>query len=132
MNQETLIKIHQTIKWLEDNSKTQDIDTMSIKLNELALYTVYFSEQVSDAHQQMDLAEEDYKSATAKYVAESTLPAAKSEREAEVLFGPMRKEFILMKSIQRKCKGLLDRVDRVLDHHKQRVSVVKQAEMKHI
>lgn len=132
MTEETIVKIHGLIRWLEDNRDSQNVNEISIHLGDLAIHSMYFGEQVSDAYADMNNSEEKYKGSVAKFVAKSTGPAAKSEREAEVLYEEDRKAFIDSKNLFKKLNSKLDRIDKILDHYKQRVSVIKQTDLKHV
>lgn len=131
-HEETIRKIHEIISYLQANASSNDVNDLSIKLNELSVHAVYFAEHVTDAFALMNNSEDAYKTAVAGYISESTLPAAKSEREAETKFANLRKEFLDNKNLQRKFSTKLDRIDKVLDHFKQRISVINKMEGKHL
>lgn len=130
--QQTIEAIYVIIRWLQSNAQSQDMSGTCIALNDLAVQSFWFAEQVSEAYGAMSQAEEAYKSAVAKDVAASTLPTAKAERLAEVAHATLKQDFIDWRSLYHRLRGILDRVDRVLDHARQRVSLVKQMDMKNV
>jgi hypothetical protein len=130
--QTTIEAIHEIVRWLQSNGKSQDVSSICIALNDLAIQSFWFAEEVSRAYSTMNSTEEAYKAAMAKDVAASTLPTAKAERLAEAKYAPLKQEFIEYKNLYNKLRALTERVDRILDHEKQRVSLIKQLDLKNL
>lgn len=124
--QDNITKIYEAIRWLELNGDSQAINPITIKLDELAILSFYFAEQVSEAYAQKTLSKKAYESAVARSVAESSSSAAKAERVAEVTYEALEKESIEFENLYMKTRLLLDRIDTVLDHFKQRTSFLKE------
>jgi len=124
--EENIEKIHQIIRWLETHSRSQDISGFCVSLDELAIASFYLAEAVSEAHTTMNDAEASYKAAMARSVAESKESTAKAERLAEVSHEGLRKEFVSWRNLYSKLRLKMDRIDSVLESHKQRVSFLKQ------
>lgn len=128
---ETILEIHKIIKWLEENSASNDVNLISVQLNKLSVHSFHFSEAVSMAEAEAANDENDYKSTVAEFVAGQT-SVTKAEREAETKFAANRKKAVESKSTAKALKLKLDRIDRIMDAYKQRVSVIKQSELKGI
>lgn len=129
--EDILVKIHEIVRWLENNGKSQDISGIVIALDDLAIASFYFVEQVSDAHAQMNEAEAIFKATFARSVSESKESTAKAERTAEVICESLRRDFVTWKNLYSKLRLRMDAIDKILDTHRQRVSLLKQMELKH-
>lgn len=128
---EVILKIHETISWLENYGGSQDIEGIALKQQELATNAFWFSESVSEAYAERNKAKAHYEAQVARSVAESTLSAAKAERIAELAFEPSAKEYVDWDNLYNRLSLKLKAIDRVLDNTRQRVSVIKQMELKH-
>jgi hypothetical protein len=128
---DVIVKIHDLIRWLETNGGSQDMHGITEKLNQLATNSYWFAETVADANAAMNNAEANYKALVARSVSGAQIPTAKAERLAEVEFEPQRKQFIEWKNLYTATRLKLERIDRILDSFRQRVSVVKMLEVKH-
>jgi len=129
----TITKIHELINFLAQNVDSQDINSLGIKMNELAVWTANFAGQVGDAHALMNDLEHDYKTLVAEYIKEhgqSKGEMGKAERAAELKYADKKKEYLVYKNLYKKLSLKLESIDRIIDVYKQRVSALKQ-EMKH-
>ena len=124
--------IFSNLRWLEDNIKSDDIIGKSKVLDKLALLSLNFSEEVSDAYAVMNQLEDEYKIAVAKFMGDYDGSAAKGEKEAEVTYADMKRDWTTAKNVYRKLNTFLDRVDKVLDAGRQSISVIKQTNLKHM
>ncbi len=125
-SQDTIKEIHELIWWLHKNGESQDVSGIGIKMNALATNSFWLAEEVSRAYTTMNEAEDDYKSAVAKEIAASTLPTAKAERLAEAAHSAKKREFVEYRNLYNRLRGMIDRIDTVLDTYRQRVSLLKQ------
>lgn len=128
--QETITKIYEDVRWLENNGKSQAISDIVLKLDSLSILCLYFSESVSDAYAAKAEDEEAYKYAVAKHIADSKESAAKAKEQAFVEYASLRKTFIESDSLYQKLRMKLDRLDTILDTHRQRVSLLKMLDLK--
>lgn len=125
-------EINKTIKWLDERVKSEDIVGLSMVIDKLAIQSMYFSSQVTDAYELMSQAEDNYKHAVAEYVAKSTGAIGKAEIAAVAEYQDLKKAWTDLKCIYKKLDTYLDRLDKVIESHRQRVSVIKQASMKNL
>lgn len=120
------------IDWLEKRVKSENIVELGVVLDKLSIQSLYLATQVTDAYELMNQAEDDYKHSVAKFVKEYDGSLAKAEREAEVEFKSKKEHWSACKSVYKKLDVLLDRIDKIIESHRQRVSVIKQTNLKHI
>ncbi len=131
-NQQTVQKIYDVVRWLENNGSSQAITDIVIKLDELAIQSMWLAEGVSDAYAARNDAEENYKHAYAKAITNSAESVAKAEKRAFVDNEALRKEFLMWDNLYQKFRMKLDRIETVLDTHRQRVSLLKQMDLKNV
>lgn len=129
---EIVDEIDKSIKWLDDRVKSEDIIGISMVVDKLAIQSMYFSSQVSDAYELMSKAEDDYKHSCAEYIRSHTGSKARAEIEAEVEYKAKKEHWTDMKCIYKKLDTYLDRLDKIIEAYRQRVSVIKQASMKNL
>ncbi len=124
--------IKRNLDWLTQNKKSNNISNIVIVINDLSIQSATLGELKSDAFDLMADYEFDYKQSFAKYITESSVAVNKSERLAEVEFTEKKKLWIEAEKTYYRLKSWIDRLDKVLDSHKQRVSVEKQMSIKHL
>jgi hypothetical protein len=124
--------IAKNIKWLELNAKTDNVLTLTNKVNELQVQSATLMGKVVEAYKIMNEAEDDYKLSVASYVANSERSAAAAERMAESEFGEKKRFWTSAKTTYKKLDMILDRIDKICDSQRQKISVIKQAEMKNL
>lgn len=125
-------EILSNVKWLDANAKSEDILNKGIVLDKLSIQCVYLAEQVSDAYGFMNNAEDAYKIAVAEYCKNSTEGVAKSEKSAEVEFANLKRDWTDAKNGYKRLSMFLERIDKVLESSRQRISVVKQTGLKNM
>jgi len=125
-------EILSNVKWLDANAKSEDILNKGIVLDKLSIQCVYLAEQVSDAYGFMNNAEDAYKIAVADYCKNSTEGVAKSEKSAEVEFAHLKRGWTDAKNGYKRLSMFLERIDKVLESSRQRISVVKQTGLKNM
>lgn len=131
MNQ-ILEDIKKNLDWLSANKKSNNITNIVIVLNDISIQSATLGELKADAFDLMSDAENDYKTSVAEFVSNYDGTAAKAERLAEVEFKDKRTHLTEAKKLYKRFDIWLDRVDKILDAHKQRVSVEKQTGLKHM
>ena len=125
-------EILSNLRWLENNIKSDDIIGKSKVLDKLAILSLNFSQQVTDAYSVMNELEDDYKIAIATFMRDFDGSAAKGEREAEVAHAKEKKDWTKAKNLYKGLNTFLDRIDKVLDAGRQSISVIKQTNLKHM
>ncbi|MEB3150290.1 MAG: hypothetical protein VKL60_14920 [Sphaerospermopsis sp.] len=128
-----LDEIKKNIDWLDINAKTPNITDISIVLVKLSTQGVTLGELKSDAYDVMVDLEEEYKSAMAEKVNQlirEGMGVAAAERQAEEFLKQKRKDWKDADKIFSRLRGFLDRIDKVSDAVRQRVSVEKQTGLK--
>lgn len=132
---QAVTKIHEIINWLATNADQVDINAIGIKLNEIAIWSANFADQVADAHEAMNNLEHEYDLHILEYVKEHGSErgmGVKAERDAEIKYSAKHKEFIEYKNLYKRLDLKLKSIDRIIDTHKQRVSGLKMIEMKNV
>jgi hypothetical protein len=130
--EETLDKIKDIIDWLEERIRSENIVELGMVLDKLSIYSFYLGKMVSDAYELMNECEDDYKHSVARFVKEYEGSLAKAEREAEVEYEEKKRMWTKAKSGYKKLDMFLDRIDKVIESHRQRISVIKQTNLKNI
>lgn len=125
-------EILSNVRWLDANVKSEDILNKGTVLDKLSIQCVYLAEQVSDAYGFMNNAEDAYKIAVAEYCKNSTEGVAKSEKSAEVEFANLKRDWTDAKNGYKRLSMFLERIDKVLESSRQRISVVKQTGLKNL
>lgn len=123
------------LKWLEDNKKSTNILQISQVLNHLAILSVRLAEEVTEAYKLQCELEDTYDIKYAQRFTELTqggtsAAAAKPMVEAEL--SADRKDWTIAKVGYKRLNSFLERIDRVLDSHRQSISVQKQADLKNV
>lgn len=127
-------KMRLDIKWLNDHKKSTNVSHITTVLDSLTINAITLGEMVSDAYELMNNLEDDYDIAKAEFIKvyDGSNAAAKMEVDADKALVVKRKAFTEAKNGYKRLNMFLDRVDKLLDAHKQRVSVVKQTDLKHV
>ena len=125
-------EIKKSIDWLEARIKSENIVEIGIVLDKLSIQALYLATQVTDAYELMSQAEDDYRHAVADFVVGRQGSLAGAEREAEVKFREKKEHWTACKSMYKKLDMYLDRVDKIIESHRQRISVIKQTNLKNI
>lgn len=125
-------EIRRNIQWLESHAKSNNIVNITSVVNKLMTQSVTLADDVVEAYAIMNRAEDAYKHALAKFVTESEDSKAKSEKQAEYKFSHLKSEWTEAKNVYKRLDTLLDRLDKICDHQKQRISVIKQTDLKHV
>lgn len=125
-------EIIKSINWLESRLKSEDIVSLGIVIDKLAIQSVTLANQVSEAYALMNEAEDDYKHSIAEYMNEFVGAKNKAEIAAEVKFKEKKMHWTATRNVYKRLDMFLDRVDKIIESHRQRVSVIKQASMKNV
>lgn len=125
MKNETIDLIIADLGWLDKNKKANNIADISRVLNHLALLSVTLGEDVCSAYALMNNSEDDYKGAFAESVSSSTVSVAKAEVVAEADLIEKKKAWTQARNIYKRLSTFLDRLDKVLEAHRQSLSIAK-------
>lgn len=125
MNKTTVDLILINLKWLEENQKVNNIIKMSQVVNHLALLSVTLGQEVCNAYDLMNALEDNYKGLFAKRVSSSSESVAKAEVKAEAELIEEKKLWTQARGGYKKLSTFLDRVDKVLEAHRQAISIHK-------
>ena len=131
MTDEIITAIHKSIKWLDDHKTSNNITDLVIVIDDLTINAAYLGTLVTEAYQLMNETEDEYKIAVADYVTSFDGSTAKAERHAEVEHQGKKRDWTAAKNGYKKLSMMLDRIDKICDAHRQRVSVMK-GEIKHV
>lgn len=132
MKDEIIKSINDSIAWLDKNSKSNQIVSISRTVDNLLVKAATLGEETTKAYALMNELEDEYKYLVAKYVADSTTGVAKSEKEAEVKYHKKKKDWTEAKNTYRRFNSFLERIDKICDARKQTISVLKNVEMKNL
>lgn len=124
--------INEQIEWLDENVQSNDILSVGMVLNKLSILSEGFGEMVTDAYSLSNELEDDYKIAFATYIKENTGSVAKLENDAEVACADLKRDWTTVKNNYRKLNTKLDRIDKILESHRQSVSVQVKASLKNM
>jgi hypothetical protein len=131
MTDEILTAIHKSIKWLDNHKTSNNITDLVIVIDDLTINAAYLGTLVTEAYQLMNETEDEYKIAVAAYVTAFDGSTAKAERHAEVEYQDQKRDWTAAKNGYKTLSMMLDRIDKICDAHRQRVSVMK-GEIKHV
>lgn len=124
--------IRKNLDWLTLNRASNNITNIVIVIDDLSIQSATLGELKSDAYDLMSDLEFDYKDSVAKFVAKYEGATAKAERVAEVEYSEKKRLWKDSEKAYYRLKSWIDRLDKILDAHKQRVSVEKQTGLKHM
>jgi hypothetical protein len=127
-NDSTIDLIIKRLKWLETNNRSNNIVNISKVLSDLSLLAVTLGEDVSNAYRLQSEYEDNYDIAFAQKFSELTkagtsAAAAKPIVEAEL--ANEKREWTTAKGVYKRLSTFLDRLDKVLDSHRQALSIAK-------
>ena len=123
--------IMKLITWLDDHKASNNITQLVKVIDSLNILCVTLGEQVSTAYALMNESEDDYKVAFARSITMSDQPVSRAERIAEADLYETKKLWTASKNNYKKLNMFLERIDRVSDSHRQRISVMK-SEIKNV
>jgi hypothetical protein len=124
--------INNQIEWLDDNIHSNDIVSIGMVLDKLSILSEGFGEIVSEAYGVMNELEDDYKLAVSEFRKDFKEGVAKGEIEAEVRFANKKKDWTQAKNIYKKLSMKLDRIDKILESHRQSISVMVKTSVKNM
>lgn len=130
MNNESIDAIKVAIDWLNKNKRSNNIVKFVKVIDELTIQLSYVGALVSEAYEGMNNAEDDYKIAIAKFMTEFEGSAAKGEKAAEVTHAELKKAWTGYKNLYKRLNTFMERTDKICDSHKQRISVMKNIDLK--
>lgn len=129
---ELITLINANIEWLEDNIHSYDIISVGKVLDKLSILAEAFGEEVTEVYSLMNTLEDDYKISVARYMKDNEGSAAKLEREAEVMFADKKRDWTTAKNGFKKLNTKLDRIDKILESHRQSISVLVKTSVKNL
>lgn len=132
MTDELIKQINDSIKWLAENPHTNNVVKIVKLIDKLTVSAMTLGESVSQAYSLMNNAEDEYKIAVAKFISKAKTSAAKAERDAEAKYSDLKLEWTSRKNLYKRYDTFLDRIDKICDSYRQRVSVLKQTDLKHL
>jgi hypothetical protein len=132
MSDETIKQIEKNLTWLNERSKSVNILAITRVVNNLLVHAKTLSDDVSEAYALMNVYEDEYKISVAKYVSGSSISTAKAEREAEVEYADLKRNWTDAKNTYKRLDNFLDRIDKIADAQRQKISVIKQTDMKNL
>lgn len=133
MSNEKLIDlINKQIKWLDDNIKSQDILSVGKVLDKLSILAESFGEVVTDTYALMNELEDSYKHSVAEFRKNFKGGVARGEIEAEVEFAELKRDWTAAKNGYKKLSMKLDRIDKILESHRQSISVMVKTGIKNM
>lgn len=132
MKDEIIKDIGRNIVWLDKNAKSDNILIISQVINKLQIQAATLANDVTKLYALMNNNEDIYKEALAKFVTNYDGSIAKAERAAEAEYAHLKKEWTEAKNLYKRFDVILDRIDKICDSYRQRISVVKQAELKNV
>lgn len=129
---ELITLIAEQIRWLDENRGSTDIVTVGRVLDKLSILSGSFGDVVTGAYSLMNELEDDYKHSVAGFRKDFEGGVAKGETEAEVEFAQKKRDWTQAKNIYKKLATKLDRIDKILESHRQSISVVVKSQIKNI
>lgn len=132
MSDAIIAAIAKNIKWLDEHDKSNSTTSITNVVNKLQIQAVTLSKDVVAAYALMNTAEDDYKTAVAKYESEYEGSNAVAKQKAVVEYAGLKKAWTDAKNVYKRLDSFLDRIDKISDSQRQKISVIKQAELKNI
>lgn len=129
---EILKEIGKNIIWFGKNAESDNLLTISEKLMQLQVQAATLASIVIDAYALMNEAEDKYKNAVDTFVRDFEGSVAAAEPRARAEHADLKVGWTTAKNLYKRFDIILDRVDKICDAVRQRVSVVKQSEMKNL
>jgi hypothetical protein len=87
---------------------------------------------VTEAYSLQNILEDEYKHSVAEFRKEYKGGVGKGEIEAEVEFADKKRDWTQAKNIYKKLSMKLDRIDKILESHRQSISVVVKTSLKNM
>lgn len=129
---EIIKHIADLMQWLDENIHSDDIVTLGRVLDKLSLLGENLGEMVSDAYALQNELEDEYKISVAEYRKNTAGGIAKVEIEAEVEYAQKKRDWTFAKNGYMKLRTRLDRIDKILESHRQRISVLVKTGLKNM
>lgn len=121
----TIDQVDTCVKWLNENDKSNNLVEICKVIDKVAVLSVSIGHDVSQAYALMNTFEDEYKTAYAKEVSQSSLSVAKAEFDAEVKTQAIKVNYTQAKNGYKRLSIYLERIDRVIESYRQLVSVAK-------
>jgi hypothetical protein len=132
MTEKLIADIRHNIAWLDKNAKSDNTTLISQSVAKLNIQAMTLAEAVTDAYAAMNELEDDYKIAVDEFTSAFEGSIAAAEPRARATHAAKKREWTKAKNTYKTLDVLLDRIDKISDSQRQRVSVIKQADMKHL
>jgi hypothetical protein len=129
---EIIVDIKKSIDWLDQRIRSENIVELGVVLDKLSIQSLYLATKVSEAYNLMNEAEDDYKHCVASFIKNYAGSRAKADVEAEDLFKDKKIHWTQCKGVYKYFALYLDRVDKIIESHRQRISVIKQTNLKNL
>jgi hypothetical protein len=130
--EEILVDIGKNIVWFGNNAESDNLLLLSQKLTQLVSQSATLASKVIDAYALMNESEDEYKIKVDEFIRNFDGSAAKAESHARAEHAGLKRDWTTAKNAYKRFDIILDRVDKICDAIRQRVSVVKQSEMKNL
>lgn len=125
-------EIGKTIVWFEKNADSENLALLSQELTKLVAQSATLANDVIVAYALMNDSEDNYKIAVDDFIRNFEGSIAAAEPRARAEHADLKRAWTSAKNLYKRYDVILDRVDKICDAIRQRVSVVKQAEMKNL
>lgn len=132
MKEEIITQLNNNIKWLDDYIRVDNIADKGAVIDKINILCVSLAEEVSTAYAVMNDLEDEYKAARADFISKFEGAHNKAEIAAEVHLKEQKRLWTQSKNVYRKLSTYLERIDKVTESHRQRISVVKQVSLKNM
>lgn len=126
--------IQANIDWIDKHSKSTNISSLSSVLSKMSVQCFYFAKLVVDAYELMNNAEGEYKEAKARFIRDCSESATKATAivDADPEVSKAKKDYTQASNLHYRLKTYAAQFDTIMDCARQRVSVQKTLEGKHI
>lgn len=125
-------EIGKSIRWFDQNAESDNLVLLSQNLTRLVAQSATLANEVILAYALMNESEDNYKIAVDEFVRNFEGSTAAAEPRARAEHAGLKRDWTTAKNLYKRYDIILDRVDKICDAIRQRVSVVKQAEMKNV
>lgn len=127
-------EIEKSITWINNNSKSTDIASLSTATTKMSGDCYFFSKMVSDAYELMSTTEDEYKAAKAAYIRDSKdgITKAKEIVDCDEEVAKLKKIATDANNLHNRYRRYAAAFDTVLDCARQKISVYKTLDAKNI
>lgn len=125
---EVIDEILERLEWLKGVKGSYDLVNISRKLDEIGILLVTLGTHVTDAYEAVSEAEDDYDIAFAKRFSElcKEKSAASAKPQVEAELDEKKRTLTKHKINYKKLNTFLERCDKVIETHRQSLSILKK------